>query len=117
MRYAILPYFILKMASSSSDPSPERINQSAKPPKLKARSLEDILHEFGPIEGVSYTPFQTEQRRLTQALLPSTFPIQPSLYDYFTLFFTHDLFHTITINTNRYANIKRIDIANRGSRE
>jgi len=56
----ILPYYISKMASSSSNPSPERINQSAKPTKPKYRSLEDILYEFGPIEGVSYTPFQTE---------------------------------------------------------
>jgi len=51
-----------KMASdsssnSSSDSSPERTNQ---PAKRKAQALEDILHEFGPIEWVLYTPFQTE---------------------------------------------------------
>jgi hypothetical protein len=105
------------MASSSSNSSPERTNQSAKPTKLKARSLEDILHEFGPIEGVVYTPFQTEQRRPAQALLPSTFPIYPHLYDYFALFFTPNLFYTITTNTNRYASTKRINIEDEGLRE
>jgi len=105
------------MASSSSSSSPERTPQSAKLSRQNARTLEDILHEFGPIEGVSYTPFQTEQRRPAQALLPSTFPVQPHPYDYFTLFFTHDLFRTITTNTNRYTNIQRIQVAHRGLRE
>jgi hypothetical protein len=113
----ILLFYALKMASSSSNPSPERTNQSAKPTKPKARSLEDILHEFGPIEGVSYTLFQTEQRRPAQALLPLIFPTQPYPYDYFTLFFTPDLFRTITTKTNRYANKQRIGVADEGLRE
>jgi hypothetical protein len=90
---------------SSTNSSPEPTNQ---PTKRKAQSLEDLLHEFGPIESVSYTPFQPEQHQPAKALLPSTFPTQPHPYDYFTLFFTPDLFCTITTNTNRYANIQRI---------
>jgi hypothetical protein len=105
------------MASSSSDSSPEPTDQPAKPKKAKSRSLEDILHEFGPIKEVSYTPFNIEQPRPAKALLPSTFPIQPHPYDYFTLFFTPDLFRTITTNTNRYANIQRIQGADSGLRE
>lgn len=88
-----------------SDSSSKPTSQPTKPNKHKSQALEDILHEFEPIERVSYTPFQTEEPRPAQALLPSTFPTQPHPYDYFTLFFTPDLFYTITINTNRYANI------------
>jgi hypothetical protein len=50
-----------------------------------------MLHEFGLIERVLHTLFQTEQPRPAKALLPSTFPTQSHLYDYFTLFFTPDL--------------------------
>jgi hypothetical protein len=74
----ILPFYISKMAylssDLSSDSSPERTNQSAEPSRHKARSLEDILHEFGPITEVSYMPFRAEQPRPAKALLPSTFP-------------------------------------------
>src|ERR1700722_13266408 len=70
----------------SSDSSSKPTSQPAKPNKHKSQALEDILHEFGPIERVSYTPFQTEEPRSAKALLPSTFPTQPHPYDYFTLF-------------------------------
>jgi hypothetical protein len=113
----VLPFNAPKMASSSSNSSPERTNQSAKPTKPKARSLEDILYEFGPIKGVSYTLFQTEQRRPTQALLPPLFPLKPHPFNYFNLFFTYDLFRTITTNTNRYTDIQRINGADKGIRE
>ena len=75
----------------------------------KARSLEDILLEFRSIDQVVYEPFQAEQpKRPATAHLPLTFPTQAHLYDYFTLFFTPDLFQSITTNTNQYANIQRI---------
>jgi hypothetical protein len=48
-------------ADSSSDSSLKPTNQSTKSKKRKAPSLEDILHEFGPINKVSYTLFQIEQ--------------------------------------------------------
>ena len=103
------------MAYQSCGSSPEPTNRSAKPTTHKARSLEDILNEFGPIEEVSYTPFQIEQPlRPAKAVLLSTFPAQPHPYDYFTLFFTPTLFYTITRNTNRYANIQRIYTADKG---
>ena len=98
--------------SNLSNLSPKPTNQR------KTHSLEDILREFGPIEQVLYTPFQTEQpRQPAQALLPSTFTTQPYPYDYFTLFFTLDLFRTITTNTNRYANTHRIYTSEEGLRE
>jgi hypothetical protein len=53
----ILLFYVPKMASLSPNLSLERTNQSAKPTKLKAQSLKDILHEFGPIKDVSYTLF------------------------------------------------------------
>jgi hypothetical protein len=105
------------MAYLSSSLSPEPTYQPPKSNKPKTQSLKDILHEFGLIEVVSYALFQIEHPRPIKALLPSTFPTQPYPYDYFTLFFTPDLFRTITININRYANMQRIHSIDRGLRE
>jgi hypothetical protein len=104
-------------ADTSSDSSPEPTNQSTKSKKHKAPSLEDILHEFGPINEVSFALFQIKQLQPIKALLPLTFPIQPHLSNYFTLFLTNDLLCTITININRYANIYRIQVVDKGLRE
>jgi hypothetical protein len=62
-------------------------------PHSKAQSLQDILDQLRPITSVSFEPFQPEQpRQPARALLPLSFPQKPRLFDYFTLFFTHDLF-------------------------
>ena len=59
----------------------------------KARSLQAILDQLGPITSVSYTPFQPEEpKQEARALLPPLFPKKARLIDYFTLFFIHDLF-------------------------
>jgi hypothetical protein len=80
-------------------------------PRQKARSLDDILAEFGSIDQVVFDPLQLEQpRRHAQALLPPTFSATSHPFDYFTLFFTPDLFRTITTNTNRYAATKRLHV-------
>lgn len=80
-----------------------------EPPKLKVRLLEDILLEFGSIDQVLYEPFEVERPgQKATALLPPTFLPRAHPYDYFTLFFTPYLFETITRNTNRYANIHRM---------
>jgi len=100
-----------------SDSSYSCSSSSPEPTGRKAQSLNDLLHEFGPIKGVSYTPFQPEQHQPAKALLPSTFPTEPHPFDYFTLFFTPSLFQTITTNTNRYANIQRIYADKEGLRE
>jgi hypothetical protein len=63
-----------------------------EPKRQKARSLKDILLEFGPIREVSYEPFKIKAKRLAKPLLYSTFLTKPHPYDYFTLFFTRDLF-------------------------
>jgi hypothetical protein len=91
---------------SDSDPD----NQPIEPNKPLPQALHDILEEFGPIESVVFTPFQTEQPRSARPLFPSSFPVQPQPFDFFTLVFTPDLFHTITTNTNRYANIQRMQV-------
>ena len=83
-------------SNSSSYSSLEPTNQSTR----KAQSLEDILYEFGSIQDVSYTLFKIKARRLVEALLPADFLANSHLYNYFTLFFTLDLFWTITTNTN-----------------
>jgi hypothetical protein len=83
----------------------------------KAQSLEDILHEFGPITGVSYEPFKCEPRQAARAVLPASFPQNPHPFNYFSLFFTHDLFRTITTNTNRYASIQRLRVPQERARE
>ena len=88
-----------------------------QPTKQKARTLEDILHKFGPITSVSFQPSQAEPAQPARALLPTSFPKNPYLFDYFTLFFTHDLFQTITTNTNRYASIQSLRVAQERARE
>jgi hypothetical protein len=88
-----------------------------QPTKQKARTLEDILLEFGPITSVSFQPFQAEPTQLARATLPSSFPTNPHPFDYFTLFFTYNLFQTITTNTNRYASIQRLRVAQERARE
>jgi hypothetical protein len=89
------------------------MNSPNSPPESKqqkAQSLEDILLEFGPIIDVYYEPFKCEFKQTARALLPPSFPQNPHPFDYFNLFFTHDLFHIITMNTNRYANIQKLHV-------
>jgi hypothetical protein len=74
----------------------------------KARTFEDIVAEFGSIDQVTFEPIKLETYQDAQALLPPTFKPTSSSFDYFTLFFTPDLFQTITTNTNRYTTIQRI---------
>ena len=94
-----------------SQPPPESASK-------KARTLEDILAEFDAIDQVIFDPIKLEQHRDAQPLLLPTFSATSShLFDYFTLFFTHDLFKTITANTNRYAAIQRIHAGEEGVRE
>jgi hypothetical protein len=83
----------------------------------KVQSLEDILREFGPITGVSYEPFKCEPKQAARAVLPPSFPQNPRPFDYFSLFFTHELFRTITTNTNRYAAIQRLRVPQERARE
>ena len=58
----------------------------------KAQSLKDIILEIGPIINISYKPFQGEPRQAARALLPTSFPPKPHPFNYFTLFFTYELF-------------------------
>jgi hypothetical protein len=76
----------------------------------KAQSLEDILHYLGPTTNVSFEPFQPEPQQPAKALLPLSFPSKPYLFDYFSLFFTHDLLRTIPTNKNRYATIGKLQV-------
>src|SRR5260370_28857953 len=86
-------------------PPPSPPPQSARP---KAKTLKDILAEFESIDQVVFDPIELEQHRDAQPLLPPTFSATSRPFDYFALFFTHDLFKTITTNTNRYAATQRI---------
>jgi Transposase IS4 len=88
-----------------------------QPKKQTAQSLQDILLKLGPITNVSYEPFQCEPKQTAKALLPTSFPQKPHPFDYFSLFFTYDLLQTITTNTNRYANIRRLQVAQERARE
>ena len=88
-----------------------------QPKRQNARSFEDILLQLGPITSVSYEPFQGEPRQAARAHLPTSFPQSPHPFDHFSLFFTHDLFQTITTNTNRYATIQSLQVAQERARE
>jgi hypothetical protein len=91
--------------------------QTTQPKKQKAHSLKEILLSLGPITNVSYEPFQPEPKQVARALLPPSFPTNPHPFDYFSLFFTRELFQTITTNTNRYANTQRLHIVEERARE
>jgi len=54
----LTPKMDLTSSNSSSYSSLEPTNQSTR----KAQSLEDILHEFGSIQDVSYMLFKIEAR-------------------------------------------------------
>ena len=88
-----------------------------QPKKQTAQALQDILLKLGPITSVSYEPFQSEPKQSAKALLPPSFLRNPHPFDYFSLFFMYDLFQTITTNTNRYANIQRLQVAQERARE
>ena len=81
-----------------------------QPNTQKTQSLQDIIDEFGPIISVYYKPFKCEPKQIARALLPLLFPRNAHLFDYFSLFFTHDILRTITTNTNRYANLQSLYI-------
>lgn len=98
------------MDDTSSLPPPQ-------PNKQKARSLEDILLQLGPITNVSFEPFKCEPTQTAKALLSPSFPSNAHPFDYFSLFFTRDLFRTITTNTNRYASKQREHMAGERVRE
>ena len=88
-------------ASIDQQPVPKQ------PTQRKARSLQQILDEFSPLTDIIYEPVKIEDHREAHPLLPPTFIEHSYLYDYFALFFTPDLFHLITKNTNQYAAIYR----------
>ncbi len=112
------------MADSSdfSDASSACYSAYSSPPPQpagrKSKVLEDIIDKLGPVTNVSYTPFEYEQpRQPAKALLPAFFPLNPRPFDYFSLFFTAELFKTITTNTNRYASLYRIRVQQERARE
>jgi hypothetical protein len=74
----------------------------------KARSLDEILAEFGSIDQVVFEPVQLEPHKDAQALLPLAFSANSHPFDYFALFFTPKLFDIITKNTNQYATTQRL---------
>jgi hypothetical protein len=105
-RSAFLPKITRSIADFSdySDASSAYYSvQSSPPPEpasRKSKVLENIFKKLGPINQVLYTPFKIEPLQAPKPLLPSSFPSNPHPFDYFSLFFTPDLFKTITRNTN-----------------
>jgi hypothetical protein len=71
----------------------------------KLYTLEEILNEFETLDQVRFDPFKPETRTKARANLPQSFLSQLQLQplNYFNLFFTDDLWKTITTNSNRYA--------------
>jgi hypothetical protein len=96
--------------SVESSPPPE-------PAGRKSKVLKDILKKLGPVDKVLYTPFKIEPLQAPKPLLPSSFPLNPHLFDYFSLFFTPDLFKIITRNTNQYASLYRFQVQQERARE
>jgi hypothetical protein len=107
------------MADSSDYSSPcySGSSPSPQPAQRKSQVLEDILEKLGPVNKVSYTPFKIEPPQDPKPLLPGSFSSNPHPFDYFSLFFTPDLFKTITKNTNRCASIYRFQVQQERARE
>src|ERR1700759_2719248 len=103
-------------ASPPSSPPSSPPTQSTKK-KAKAQALEAILLKLGPLTDVHYEPFKCEPHQKAKALLPTSFPSKPHPFDYFSLFFTYDLFQTITTSTNRYATIQKLYVKSERARE
>ena len=105
---------------SSDYSSPYYSDYSSPPPQpieRKSKVLKDILEKLGPIDKVLYTPFKIKPPQDPKPLLPSSFPSNPHLFDYFSLFFTPNLFKTITRNTNQYASIYRFQVQQERAQE
>src|ERR1700683_3591396 len=108
-----IPHHLHAYAMSDSPSPPSSPPTGGKYPQL----LENILHRLGPITDVYFDPFQPEPKQSARAILPPTFPPKPHPFDYFSLFFTPELFQTITTNTNRYASLQRLHIKGEWARE
>jgi hypothetical protein len=110
-----IPYHlrVYIISDSSSLPSSLQGLQGQKHSQL----LEDILLRLGPITDIYFEPFQPEPKQSVRAILPPTFPSKPYPFDYFSLFFTSELFQTITINTNQYASLQRLYIKEEWARK
>jgi hypothetical protein len=108
-----IPYHLCAHTIGDS-PSPP-----SSPPlgRKSSQSLENILRRLGPITDVHFDPFQPKPKQSARAILPPTFPLKPHPFDYFSLFFTPELFQTITTNTNRYASLQRLHIKGEWARE
>ena len=87
------------------DPTSNSPTQPTQSKGQKAQSLKDIILKLRPITSISYKLFQGEPKQAARVLLPTSFPPKPYPFNYFTLFFTYELFQTITTNTNQYASI------------
>jgi hypothetical protein len=81
-----------------------------QPNKKKTRSFDEILRDIRLIGDIKFSPFQPKAKQQARAVLPSFFPKNPHLFDYFSLFFTLDLLQTITTNTNRYASLQKLHV-------
>ena len=84
---------------------PNAPNKAAK----KEAIVSTLRQQFKP-SSVVFTPLQPKLPRPTSANLPTSFPpiLQATPFDYFTLFFTPELYKLITRNTNTYAATQRM---------
>ena len=91
---------------STSTPKKVRKAITTIPPRLQ-----EILDEFKIPDQVHFNPFQPEEYRKARSNIPSSFPTQPHPFDYFSLFWTDDIWNLITTNSNRYAAFQRRTIS------
>jgi hypothetical protein len=70
-----------------------------------------------PASAIKFEPFLLESHQNAKANLPQGFPIDPTPLDFFSLFFTIDIIHTITKNTNQYAAIQQMKVEEQHSGE
>lgn len=87
--------------------------QSTTTTTTTTRTLDDILAKFDPLDQIVFEPIELEAHTPARSLLPPSFTAQSHAFDYFTLFFTPELFQLITKHTNQYATIQKLNIQER----
>lgn len=102
-----------KTPPAASEPSQPKPQKRPKEKETKALIVHEIIEQYGDLKNIEFIPFPPEDKRAAKPLLPTTFPTKPTPADYFTLFFTDNVYDMITKNTNKYASIRRRDVENK----
>ena len=95
-----------KRKAATDIEAPSKPSKSAKTEAI----VSTLRQQFGDPTSVVFTPFQPKIPRSASANLPTSFPsvLHASPFNYFSLFFTTNIYKLIAKNTNTYAAAQRL---------